>query len=227
MNRKDLKEKYNIIGNNDDISLYRKMGEYTQGIGYCGNIKLRNGYALFNKQRYKTVEELDMALRTWEASLSWPVDTYNPLMKKSACLRNRIEWYLTDKLGFVFTLNNWSNKYVRNVGPNCQIFFEIENSRDLDKDTVIILSQYGDAIFRNEVKTAEDAITIISSLVRESILQMSSDMVNLLSIVPETEVPDIQAYIKSNRNIFGFEEIDFKEMMISLLENELKKLKGE
>ena len=83
------------------------------------------------------------------------------------------------------------------------------------------------ATFRSEVETTEDAIAMISSLVRESVLQMSSDMVNLLSTVPDTEVPDIQAYVKSNRNIFGIEKVDFKGMMISLLENELKKLKGE
>lgn len=227
MNRKDLQEKYNIIGNNDGISLYRKQGEHTRGIGYCGNIKLKNGHALFNKQYYKTVEELDMALRAWEASLPWPVDTYNPLMRESACLQERIVWYLTDKLGFKQVIDNWSTKYVRNIGPNCQIFFEVERPRDLDGDTVTVGSQYGNAAFRSEVRTTEDAIAIISSLVRESVLQMSSDMVNLLSTVPETEVPDIQAYVKSNRNIFGFEQVDFKGMMISLLENELKKLKGE
>lgn len=122
-------------------------------------------------------------------------------------------------------INNFGIKYIRNVGPNYQISFEVERPKDLDGDTVTVISQYGNAMFRSEVKTVEDAVAMISSLVRESILQMSSDMVNILSTVPETEVPDIQAYVKSNRNIFGFEQVDFKGMMISLLENELKKLK--
>lgn len=81
MTRRDLQEKYNIFGNNNDISLYRKKGEYTHGIGYCGNVKINNGTVSFNKHRYFDIESLDKALREWEASLPWPVDTYNPLMR--------------------------------------------------------------------------------------------------------------------------------------------------
>ena len=227
MNRKDLQEKYNILGDNNDISLYRKKGEYTYGIGYCGNISLKNGKAIFNNKSYNDVESLDKALREWEASLPWPVDTYNPLMRGSACLQDRIMWYLTEKLGFVELRDNWGTKFVRNIGPNCRISFEVERPRALDEDTITIISQYGNATFRSVIKDTDDGVAMISSIVRESILQMSSDMVNILSTVPETEVPDIQAYVKSNRNIFGFEQVDFKGMMISLLENELKKLKGE
>lgn len=226
MTRKDLQEKYNILGNNNNISLYRKKGEYTSGFGYCGNVKLNNGTVSFNKHRYSDIESLDKALREWEASLPWPVDTYNPLIRGGACLQDRIMWYLTEKLGFVETHENWDTKFVRNVGPNCQISFEVERSRDLDDDTVTLISQYGNATFRSVIKDADDGVAMISSIVRQSILQMSSDMVNLLSTVPDTKVPDIEAYVKSNRNIFGFEQVDFKGMMISLLENELKKLKS-
>ena len=227
MNRKDLQEKYNILGDNNDISLYRKRGEYTSGIGYCGNISLKRSKAIFNGKSYSDIESLDKALREWEASLPWPVDTYNPLIRGSACLQNRIIWYLTEKLGFVETHVNWDTKFVRNVGPNCQISFEVERPMDLDEDTATLISQYGNVTFRSVIKDADDGVAMISSIVRESVLQMSSDMVNLLSTIPDTKVPDIEAYVNSNRNIFGFEQVDFKEMMISLLENELKKLKGE
>ena len=227
MNRKDLQEKYNILGDNNDISLYRKKGEYTYGIGYCGNISLKNGKAIFNNKSYNDIESLDKALREWETSLPWPVDTYCPLMSGSACLQDRIIWYLTEKLSFKQTISNWNTVYVRNIGPNCQISFVVERPRNLDEDKVIIISKCGGLTFRNEVKTADDGVNTISSIVRQSVLQMSSDMVNILSLLPDTKVPNIEAYVKSNKNIFGLEKVDFKGMMISLLENELKKLKGE
>ena len=228
MTRKDLQEKYNIIGNNKDISLYRKKGEYDYGCGYCGNIQLRNGYALFNEKSYKDIDSLDVALREWEKSLPWPVDTYNPMMVKRANLESRIIWYLTNKMGFKHTVANWHYKYVKNIGPDCQISFEIGRSKDLDGDTVIIISQSGGVNFRYEAHKAEDAVGMISAIVRESIFQMSSDMVNTLSIFPDAEIPsDIETFVDSQANIFGFKKVDFKTTMIALLEKELKKLKGE
>lgn len=226
MNRKDLQEKYNIIGKNDDICLYRKHGEYERGIGYCGNIKLRNGYALFNKQYYKTIEELDMALRAWEAILPWPVDTYNPMMRKGAVVEDRVVWYLTEKMGFKAVHADWSIRYSKEIGINSSISFSVERN-GIDSDKITIICPYGPYIFREEFTDAESAVAMISSLVRQQVLQMSSGMVEALSVCPDVEIPEIEAYAKSNKNIFGVEKIDYKSMMISLLENELKKLKGE
>lgn len=228
MTRKDLQEKYNIIGNNNDISLYRKQGEYDYGCGYCGNIQLKNGKAIFNEKSYKDIDSLDTALREWEKSLPWPVDTYNPMLVKRANLESRIIWYLTDKLGFKHTVINWGLKYVKNIGPDYQIFFEVGRPRDMDDDTVTIYSQYGGMNFRYEAHEAEDAVEMISAIVRESIFQMSSDMVNTLSILPDTDVPsDIEAFVEDQSTILGFKKVDFKTTMIALLEKELKKLKGE
>ena len=228
MTRKDLQKKYNIIGENNNIALYRKEGEYTHGIGYCGNIQLKNGKIVFNNKTYNDVDSLDKALREWEQSLAWPVDTYNPMIRHRANLESRIIWYLTEKLGFKHTIDDsWNVKYTRNVGPNCNISFSIERPHDLDDETVTLISYYGGTYYRSEVENAADAINVISTIVRESVLQMSSDMVDLLSIVPDTEVPNIEAYRNSSKNFFGIEKIDFKTRMIFLLENELKKLKGE
>lgn len=226
MNRKDLQEKYNIIGNNDDISLYRKQGEYTRGIGYCGNIKLKNRHALFNEQYYKTVEELDMALRAWEASLPWPVDTYNPMMRKGAVVEDRVVWYLTEKMGFKTVHADWSIRYSKEIGINSVISFSVDRN-GIDSDKITIICPYGPYTFREEFTDAESAVAMVSSLVRQQVLQMSSGMVEALSVCPDVEIPEIEAYAKSNKNFFGIEKIDYKSMMISLLENELKKLKGE
>ena len=55
---------------------------------------------------------------------------------------------------------------------------------------------------------------------------MASGIVDALSVCGNFEIPNLELYTKSNANIFGIEKIDFKSTMISLLENELKKLKS-
>ncbi len=226
MNRKDLQEKYNIIGKNDDICLYRKHGEYEGGFGYCGNVSLKNGKAVFNGVQYPTVEALDAALREWEKTLPWPVDTYNPMMRKGAIVEDRVVWYLTEKMGFKAVHADWSVRYSKEIGINSSISFSVDRN-GIDSDKITIICPYGPYTFREEFTDAESAVAMISSLVRQQALQMSSGMVEALSVCPDVDVPEIEAYVKSNRNIFGIEKIDYKSMMISLLENELKKLKGE
>lgn len=225
MTRKDLQEKYNIIGNNNDISLYRKKGEYDYGVGYCGNIQLKNGKALFNGNSYKDIDSLDNALCEWEKSLPWPVDTYNPMIIKSANLESRIIWYLTKKLGFKQSMEKWQIRYVKNIGPSCQLYFEIDRGRrGMSEDTLTLITSYGGVYFTQEVDNADSAVAMISAIVRENIFQMSSDMVNTLSILPDTDVPsDIEAFVEDQ----SFKKVDFKTTMIALLEKELKKLKGE
>lgn len=228
MTRKDLQERYNIIGHNKDVSLYRKRGEYTYGIGYCGNISLKNGKAIFNGAQYTQIESLDEALRKWEKSLPYPVDTYNPLMRESARIEQRVTWYLTEKMGFKHPRENWKDEYIKNIGPNCRLKFALERSRDdFDDIKIQIVSEYGGAFFRYEFDNAESGIAAISTIIKESVLQMAADMVDCLSVCPDVEVPNIESYVKTNENIFGFKEVSFKDMMISLLEKELEKLKNE
>lgn len=228
MNRKDLQDKYNIIGDNDDICLYRKSGEYSRGFGYCGNIKLRNGQAIFNGKHYKDVEILDKALREWEAILPWPVDTYNPMMRKGSVLEDRVAWYLTEKMKFNRVWGDWSTSYsyTKEIGTNSSITFNLERSR-IDDDKITISKQFGPYTFIQEFTDADEAVAMIASLVRQDVLQMSSGMVEALSVCPDTDVPEIRAFVKTKSNIFGFEETDFKSVMISMLETELKRLKGE
>lgn len=226
MTRAQLQTEYNIIGDNKDICLYRKRGEFTYGCGYCGNISLKNGKAIFNGNSYSYIDSLDDALRDWEASLPWPVDTYNPMLRKSAALLSRVSWYLTEKLGFEVCTKNWNVSYIKKIGTDYRISFELEDKK-LDSDSITIVSRFSDFVFMNDYSDVDEAVAMISTIVKTEVLSMSSDMVDLLSRCPETEIPNIDTYVKSNRNIFGYEKADFKSVMISLLENELRKLKGE
>jgi len=224
MTRKDLQEKYNIIGDNKNICLYRKRGEYFRGLGYCGNISLNNGKAEFNGKKYTDLDSLDNALLDWEKSLKYPVDSYNPMMRENYRTESRIIWYLEEKLGFKSARGPYTyNKYVKNIGPNCQLSFAIEN----EDERINIISRYGDVSFAIVAEDADEAIEGIDSIISCSVLEMSHDMIDLLSICKESVSTGVKAYIESNKNILGFEKVDFKTLMIERLERQLKMLKGE
>ena len=230
MTREDLQKKFNIIGTNTRISLYRKKGEYTRGLGYCGDITLKNRKAIFNGKSYADIESLDAALREWENSLPWPVDTYNPMLRKSAALVDRLAWFLTDKMGFELSHENWETKYVKTIGPSFRLEFTLENKLRTGEgeyeDTVTIATQYGKMYFTQDVEDVDTGVGIISTLVKSTVLTMSSDMVNLLAACPDVVVPEIKAYVENKASFFGWEKADFKTIMIKLLEEQLDKLKA-
>ena len=223
MNRNDLKETFNILGENKDLALFYKDKTNCRGIGYCGNISLVNGKAVFNGKKYDDIESLKVALAEWAGTLGWPVDTYCPLTRESCRIQERVEWFLTDKLGFKGVNHGWDYVYERTIGPEFNMSFKISNKND----KVEILSKYGEYTFYNHIESAEDGVKIISTLVREYALSMASDIVGIVSDCPDTDIAEINALVETNTNMFGFKTIDYKTTMISLLEKELKKLKGE
>ena len=76
------------------------------------------------------------------------------------------------------------------------------------------------------VKDADEGVAIITTIVRTSVLAMATDMVDLLGRLPDKTTTEINTFIQSNKNIFGFEKADFKSIMIDILEKQLKALKG-
>ena len=225
MTRKDLKEKYNIIGENADIQLFRKSEDAHTGIGYCGNITLKNGKAVFNGKTYSDLDALDDALREWEKSLYYPVDTYCPMYNSGWQVESRIIWYLTEKMGFKAAHRGWDLVYERPIGPSFNLEFFIDRDKILD-GKICVSSKYGEYHFRTTVDNAEDGITAINTIVNTSVLEMAKDMVDTLSVCDNNVTSEIETYIPSNKNIFGFQEVNFKELMIAHLEGVLQALKS-
>ena len=225
MTRKDIQNKYNIIGNNNDICLFRKSGEFTYGIGYCGNISLVKGNIIFNGKKYKDVDSLDEALIAWEKSLPFPVDSYCPMYKESYRVEARVISYLTEKLGFnrKFVNGGWDTAYVKSIGPSFDLSFHLDKSKN--DDCLTIFSKYGEYAFRQDIKTAEDGIACISAIVNASVLQMATDIVSVLSVCDTKVTSDVDMFVESKKNILGFEKVNFKDFMIKNLENQLKALK--
>ena len=221
MNRKELKEKYHIFGNNNNLSLYRKQGEYTYGIGYCGNIILRHSKAIFNGIVHKSIEELDKALVEWEKSLPFPVDTYNPNLNEKDRIGSQISFYLT-KIGFKSTFSNYSEIFIKKIG----ISFEISIELSTKFDKLLIVSKYGDFTFCEEINDTEEGIKIINTLVNGEILVMAKDMLDAISSCGESVTNEIDTFIKTNENIFGYQKVSFKDVMITRLENVLSQLKS-
>ena len=223
MTRNDLKETFNFLGENNDIQLFHKDKTNCRGIGYCGNISLVRGKAVFNGKKYSDIESLKVALAEWADTLEWPVDSYCPLTRESYRIKERVEWFLTDKLGFNGVNHDWDYVFERNIDPEFKMSFKISNK----EDKVKILSKYGEYTFYNEIKSAEDGVKIISTLVREYALSMASDIVGVVSDCPDTDIAEINVLMDTNTNMFGIKPVDYKTTMINLLEKELKKLKGE
>lgn len=226
MTRKDIETKYRFLGKNDDIMLFRKSGEYTYGIGYCGNISLKNGKAVFNGKSYSDLETLDEALVEWEKSLPYPVDTYCPMTRESYRTESRIIWHLTEKMGFEPSKSGWeAGAYVHSVGPNSQLHFSVR--QDLKEEKVNITSQFGGMTFTQTVDNAEDGIAVIDSIVNGSVLMGAKDMVDIISACGEKITTEVEAYVPTKENFLGIKKVNFKDLMIARLESVLNQLKGE
>lgn len=225
MTRKDLQTKYNIIGENKEINLYRKQGEFSYGVGWCGTIALKNGKAVFNGNAYTTVADLDNALVEWEKSLPYPVDTYSPMTRPSYKVDSQLTWYLTEKLGFVCKHTEWNVRYAKEIGPAFELSFKVE--QDTKNESVRISSTFGGITFTQEVTDTETGVAIISAIVNGECLSMAKDMVDLISACDEKVSGDIEAYVPTKQNIFGVAKTSFKEVMIDRLEKVLAQLKGE
>ena len=221
----DLNTKYNIIGENKDIMLFRKRGEFTYGIGYCGNISLKNGKAVFNGKSYSDLETLDKALIEWEKSLPYPVDTYCPMTRESYRTESRIVWHLTEKMGFEYGKGWEAGVYVRSIGPNSQLRFNVR--QDLENEKVNITSQFGGMTFTQSVDNAEDGIAVINSIINGTVLMGAKDMVDIISACGEKITTEVEAFIPTKENIIGIKQVSFKELMIARLESVLSQLKGE
>lgn len=225
MNRKDLEKKYDIIGENKDIMLFRKGEDKGSGIGYAGNISLVRGNAVFNGTAYTDIASLDNALREWENGLEFPVDTYCPMINEAYRLDQRLTWYLSEKMGFKHKESNWKWLYAKNIGPNAELAFDLETR--IEEGAVVISCKLGGCYFTQKVTDAHEGFAVISSIVNVSVLSTATDIVELLAVCPKERTAEIDAYVESNENIFGLKKVSFKDLMIQRLEQQLKALKGE
>jgi hypothetical protein len=226
MTRKDIKTKYNFIGENKDMMLFRKQGEFTYGIGYCGNISLKNGKAVFNGKSYNDLETLDNALVEWEKSLPYPVDTYCPMTRETYRIESRIIWHLTEKMGFEHSKSGWdAGVYVHSIGPNSQLRFNVR--QDLEDGKVHITSEFGGMTFMQSVDNAEDGIAVVDSIINSNVLMGAKDMVDIITACGEKITTELEAYVPTKENFFGMKKVSFKDLMIARLESILNQLKGE
>lgn len=224
--RKVLSEKYNIIGENKDIVLYRKKEDIhysNRGLGYCGNVQLVNGKVIFNGKKYSDIDSLDNALIEWENSLEFPIDTYNPMMREGAKLYSKIDWFLCEKMGFKTKVINWESYYIKSFGIDFALKFTLKNS--YEDESVNITCSFGGIHFTQNFTDVNEGIALISTITQNCVLSMAKDVVDALAVIPKERTTEIETFVNSNKNIFGIEKVSFKDLMINMLERELKALK--
>ena len=221
MNRQDLKSKYFISGTNADLRLCRNDTWYQ----YCGNVSLKRGKVWFNGKSYSDLESLDNALLQYAETLPYPITTYDPSLNELCRVENQLRYILIDKFKFCQSSDigyHSGQLYVRKVGPNVGLRLNMRTT-----DTGIDLSlRYGKYTFDQTVTSTEEGITYINSMINTVVSMTARDMVELLSKCSGNISSEIDAFVDSNTNILGFERVDFKTLMISTLEEQLKALKG-
>lgn len=224
MTRKQIQEKYDIIGENKSISLYRKRGEAPEGRRFCGTITLHGGQVYFNGNKYKTLEDLDTALVEWAKSLPYDVDSYNPMYNENWRTEMRVIDYLSS-IGFKQEYHGYKCVYAKSVGGDYKITFEL--GRRVEDGKVRISSEYAGAFYAFTADTAEEGINAISAIVNSDVLMMSKDIVDLLAICNVKTVEEVEAYTMKGGNPLNIKKVDFKGMLIDRLETMLTALKGE
>ncbi len=221
MNRQDLKSKFSISGTNSDLRLYR-IGEFT----YCGSVSLKRGKVWFNEKSYSDVESLDKALLEYAKTLPYPIATYNPSLNEFCRVEDQLSYILTNKFKFCKSseigAGYYGQFYVRKIGPNIGLRVGIRNT-DIGIDLSL---KYGKYTFEKTVTTTEDGLAYINSMINTVVSLSAIDMVSLISKCSGNISSDIDAFVDSNTSTLGFERVDFKTLMISTLEEQLKALKG-
>lgn len=221
MNRQDLKTKYYIFGINADLRLHR-IGEFT----YCGSVSLKRGKVWFNGKSYSDLESLDNALLKYAETLPYPIDTYDPSKKELCKVEQQLHYVLINKFKFCKSseigAGYYEQVYVRKLGPNICLRLGMRNT-DIGIDLSL---RYGKYTFDQTVTSTDEGLVYINSMVNTVVAMAVKDMVELLSSCSGNISSDIDAFVDSNTNILGFERVDFKTLMISTLEEQLKALKG-
>ena len=222
MNRRDLKAKFVIIGNNDSINLY-VSNETGGGARYFTTISLMNGTATIfgpslTGKRYKDVDTMFAEISEANKGLKWPIDSYGPMLTDHYRVDMRIHHHLTEILGFKSV--GWSNTYIKEVSP----FSTIKITVKCDENLRTIAQTFGDYFINTDFTDENSAIAIIDTLIRNEVTAGIGTELQLLA--KTSDDANAQIEMVHQTGVFNFAPVDFRAAMIDVLEKQIELLKN-
>lgn len=222
MTRKDIQTVYGVIGENKNISLYKECK-------YRGSVCLKNRRAyithplpLVSDYGYSDVESLSKRLNEANALLRYDIGTYDPSMKEDYRTATRIHQYL-DSLGFSVSHKNWGlDTYVKVMCPNFSIHVIVKVKDNTTEGSISMTCD--DFTSERNFNGEEEAIDIINYFLKLQLLSSVGSTVNLLNKIGEGNAVNADMY-RMNFGSFNVEHFSFKDSMIMMLEEEIKKLR--
>lgn len=229
--RKDLESKFYIIGNNNSIALYDAAAcKSGNGRGYSGNCSIKNGKIHFNGNVHDNVDSFVEDLKAFANSpcIIWPMWTYDPYLNEDFRKSSRIGWHLIEKLGFKYsdTYSDYlandrlEDKYVLDTGLNTIIVYI-----SVIGGKISVRSNLNGMFVEGTYDSITSSVEAVETIVKSILLNNVGSMCEVLSKL-QTNC-NIDLTLIDTKNLFDITKIDFKQYMVTVLENELKKLKDE
>lgn len=221
-------ERYHTIECNGGYVLYdkerksKRSNEYYLGRFYLAS----DGKSyVFNDDYYNNVDDLVNAMDEYNKTLPFDQDIYNPIYRKHIGIELALHDYLTDA-GFKMS-RGIDNEYILEDAYGyelCKIFFDIRE----DSTEGIIMKPVPGTLKWTECPfhDLESAIGACNSILSPYLLLTNSIVTHILSKLTTSRASEVYDKTFDIKTLTTYTE-NSKEKAIKLLEEELRRLKGE
>lgn len=223
-------ERYHLIEHDGGWLLYDKEGHSTRanalflGIFYISTDNTRYS---FRGDYYTTVAELIQAIESYNKTLPFDAEIYNPSYRKHCMIEMALHDYL-ESLGFKMSWGVYEGTtyYIEDAYGQriCTIQVEVKEDTTAGRISRLIPNsdKWTDALF-TDLDSAIGAVNSILSMYCLSINAITMNVLNALTNARAAQVLDVTFDVKK---LSAYKE-DEKQKTVEHLEKELKRLKGE
>lgn len=188
---------------------------------------------LFNNQKYNNVNKLLEAVNEYNATLQFPCWLYDNFMRKSFSEEQKIDWYLTEVLGFKKSNDVWGENDAYEYtdiygGKIMELRFEMNrsDSNNYEETNGKICKRAKLGWIYTKFDDASDAVKIINSLFNAEAALLIKNLVDSLgksnggfSDMKDAEMGTIESIINGT-------QVKYADFIIPKLEELLSALKG-
>lgn len=215
--------------------VYEEYDNIKMGNFYCKVVKVGTAKKsiLFNGRKYNSTGALLEAVEKYNSELPFPARLYDELSNKYHQTYAQIQWYLTEAIGFVKEFSEWregDSFILKNVYGDAitKLSIAMDAEKDVyDRDTTSgnIIKKTGVGWIYFPFKDAEDAVSVINSIVSGEVIPTFNDLFEILSKMrgnfsnlDNAKYGDLQDFLNGTQK-------KYTEFIIPKLEELLVKLK--